>query len=247
MTGPVMGGSLKGKAALITAAGQGIGRAIAEAFIDHEATVMATDADPRLLNGLACETGSLDVRDREAIENLMRSMPRLDVLVNCAGLVRTGTILETTEQDWSESFEVNARSMFWTMKCAVQSMLSTGGGSIINIASVVSSLKAAPERFVYSASKAAVIAMTKAVAIDFAQSNIRVNAICPGTVDTPSLRERLSADRDPQVARARITARQPIGRLGRPSEVAQLAVYLGSDSGSFATGSAFIVDGGMSL
>jgi 2-keto-3-deoxy-L-fuconate dehydrogenase len=239
--------TLEGRTALVTAAGQGIGRAIAEAFIDAGACVVASDLRPESLNGMACRKEFLDVRDRPAIEALMESITGLDVLVNCAGYVHEGTILETSDDAWTTSFELNARSMFWTMHTAVRHMERVGGGAIINIGSVVSSLKAAPRRFVYSASKAAVIGMTKSVALDFIGKGIRVNAICPGTVDSPSLRGRIAQSGDAASALEAMIKRQPMGRLGKPAEIAQMAVYLASGAGAFATGACFVLDGGMSL
>jgi 2-keto-3-deoxy-L-fuconate dehydrogenase len=239
--------SLKGKVALITAAARGIGRAITEAFISADATVLATDCDAEALAGLSCRAARLDVRDRDAIHSLVSSESRIDVLVNCAGYVHHGTLLDVDDQAWWQSFDLNVRSMFLTMQAVVPKMRDYGGGSIINISSVVSTLKAAPQRFVYAATKAAVIGMTKAVATDFIGKGIRANAICPGTIDTPSLRERIRANSDPKQALASFLARQPCGRLGRVEEIAQLAVYLASDAGAFATGTTFVIDGGMSL
>jgi 2-keto-3-deoxy-L-fuconate dehydrogenase len=189
----------------------------------------------------------LDVCDQGAIGAAFARLSRLDILVNCAGYVHQGSLLDVEESEWSRSFNVNVRSMFWTMRAGVPLMIQCGGGSIINIASVVSSIKAAPQRFAYATTKAAVIGMTKAVAIDFIKQGIRANAICPGTVDTPSLRERIGDSADAMRVREAFLARQPMGRFGRAEEVAQLAVYLASEAGSFTTGSAFVVDGGMSL
>lgn len=236
---------LAGKRAIVTAAGQGIGRAIVEAFHAAGAHVLATDLQPHLLAGLECSTARLDVRSREAIDALFGGFGHLDVLVNCAGYVHEGTLLETDDDAWARTFELNARSMFFTMRAAVP-LMRQAGGSIINIASVVSSLKAARARFVYAASKAAVLGMTRSVALDYASDRIRANAICPGTVDTPSLQERIARSHDAAVARANLTSRQPLGRLGTPQEIAELALYLASDAGAFATGSAFVIDGGMS-
>jgi len=239
--------SLSGKTAFVTAAGQGIGRAIAQAYIESGAIVVATDLEGELLQGLACRTETLDVRDQERIQFLLGSLPRLDILVNCAGYVHQGTVLDVADSEWTRSFDINVRSMFWSMKAAIPLMIRSGGGGIVNIASVVSSLKAAPQRFAYASSKAAVIGMTKAVAADFIKQGVRANAICPGTIDTPSLRDRISESEDASKARAAFLARQPMGRLGQAAEIAQLAVYLASDAGAFATGSTFVVDGGMSL
>jgi len=242
-----MSDSLSGKTALVTAAGRGIGRAITEAFVRAGATVIATDRDVIALQGLSCRVEPLDVCDRDAIHTVMASVPRVDVLVNCAGYVHQGTLLDVKEEDWSRSFDLNVRSMFWSMQAAVPRMIQCGGGSIINIASVASSIKAVPQRFAYAATKAAVIGMTKAVAADFITQGIRANAICPGTIDTPSLRERIGGSVDARGALDKFIGRQPIGRLGRPEEIAQLAVYLASEAGAFSTGATFVIDGGMSL
>jgi 2-keto-3-deoxy-L-fuconate dehydrogenase len=239
---------LSGKTVLVTAAGQGIGRAIGEAFVAEGATVIASDLDPGKLSGLhGARTGPLDVTDPEAIRQYVSAAGDVDILVNCAGWVHHGTILEAKEEDWDRTFEVNLRSMFRTIRAALPGMIARGGGTILNVASVVSSIKAAPNRCVYAASKAGVIGLTKAVAIDFVGKGIRCNAICPGTVDTPSLRERLNAFDDPDAARRQFIARQPMQRLGTAAEVAQLAVYLCSDEATFVTGAAFVIDGGMSL
>lgn len=239
--------SLDGKVALVTAAGQGIGRAIAEAFVEAGASVLATDIRLEGLTQLPCRTEQLDVCDARQVGAIIGLLPRLDVLVNCAGYVDNGTILEATDNEWCRSLDINVRSMFWTMRAAIPSMLRTGGGCIINIASVVSSIKGVPNRFIYGATKAAVIGMTKSVAADFSTKGIRATAICPGTIDTPSLRERMTSQQSGPPAAAALIARQPMGRLGRPAEIAQLAVYLASDFGSFATGAAFVVDGGMTI
>jgi 2-keto-3-deoxy-L-fuconate dehydrogenase len=238
--------SLDGKFALVTAAGQGIGRAIAEAFADAGASVLATDIRLEGLAELPCRTEQLDVCDAHQVDTVINLLPRLDILVNCAGHVDNGTIVDATDNEWRRSLDLNVRSMFWTMRAAIPSMVRTGGGCIINIASVVSSIKGVPNRFIYGATKAAVIGMTKSVAVDFAGHGIRATAICPGTIDTPSLRERMASQQSGSSGAALI-ARQPMGRLGRPAEIAQLAVYLASDSGSFATGATFVVDGGMAI
>jgi 2-keto-3-deoxy-L-fuconate dehydrogenase len=242
-----MSDSLSGKTALVTAAGRGIGRAIADALVHAGATVIATARDVVALQGLRCRIEPLDVCDRDAIHTMVASVLRVDALVNCAGYVHQGTLLDVDAESWSRSFDLNVRSMFWTMQAAVPRMIQCGGKSIINIASVVSSIKAAPQRFVYAATKAAVIGMTKAVAADFITQGIRANAICPGTIDTPSLRERISGSVDAKNAREKFLARQPTGRLGRAEEIAQLAVYLASEAGAFSTGATFVIDGGMSL
>ncbi len=247
-----MAGRLAGKTTLITAAGQGIGRAAAELFIQEGAQVIATDLDPLLLRGLTCRTEKLDVTDRAAIFALVGSLEAIDVLFNVAGYVHHGTILECTEEDWDFSFDLNVRSMFWTMQAVIPRMLERGGGSIINLSSVASSLKGVPQRFVYSATKAAVIGLTKAVAADFVSRGIRCNVICPGTVDSPSWRLRVvrqaqqSGQSEEEVRQAFI-ARQPMGRVGRPEEVAHLALYLASDESAFTTGAVHVIDGGWSM
>ncbi|MCS7267466.1 MAG: SDR family oxidoreductase [Geminicoccaceae bacterium] len=241
-----MAGRLAGKKALVTAAGQGIGRAIARLFAREEAEVLATDVDPGKLVDLAgCRTAKLDVLDKSAIETLVAADGPFDVLVNCAGFVHHGTILDCSDEDFAFTMDLNVRSMFWTCRAVLPGMLDKGGGSIVNIASVCSSVKGLPNRFVYGTSKAAVIGLTKAIAADFVTRGIRCNAICPGTIDTPSLQERMRAQGDYEKARAAFLARQPMGRLGTPEEVAWLAVYLASDESSFTTGAIHIVDGGL--
>ncbi len=237
---------LEGKRAFITAAGQGIGRATAEAFIREGAVVTATDINPDLLTGLDCETAALDVTDDAALEKAIHATAP-DILVNFAGYVHNGTILEATDADWDVAFNLNARAMFKAMQAALPGMLERGRGSIINMSSVASSVKGVPNRFVYGASKAAVIGMTKAVAIDYITHGIRCNCICPGTVDSPSLHDRLRATGDYDAAMKAFIARQPMGRLGRAEEIAALAVYLGSDESGYTTGQAHIADGGHSL
>ncbi|BDG16381.1 MULTISPECIES: SDR family oxidoreductase [Thermus] len=232
---------LKGKKALVIAAGQGIGRAIAEAFQREGAEVLAATLHPEKLAGVVPAV-RLDARDKQAIFSLVQGLGRLDVLVNAQGIVPVGGIMEATDEDWDSAFLLNAKSMFWSMQAALPKMAAQGGGSVINIASVAA-FKMVPKRFVYAATKAAVVAMTKAAALEFAPYGVRVNAICPGTVDTPSLRERAGGE---EGLRA-FAERQLLKRLGRPEEIAALAVYLASDEGAFATGSAFVVDGGMSL
>jgi 2-keto-3-deoxy-L-fuconate dehydrogenase len=242
---------LNGKTALVTAAGQGIGRAAALAMAAEGAQVLATDVNPDLLaayQGVAnVRTEALDVLDRAAIERTIAALPALSVLFNCAGFVFNGTILQTEDRDWDFSFNLNVRAQFWAIRAALPKMIAGGGGSIINMASVASSVKGIPNRFVYGASKAAVIGLTKAVAIDHVAQGIRCNAICPGTVDTPSLGERINANADPVAARKAFIARQPMGRLARAEEIAPLIVYLASDESAFATGQAFIVDGGIAI
>ncbi len=239
-------GRLTGKRAFVTAAGQGIGRATAEAFIREGAEVVATDLNADLLEGLDCRVEVLDVTDKTAIYALLAQSPRLNVLFNCAGFVHHGTILDLTDDDWAFSFNLNVRSMFWTVQAALPGMVAGGGGSIINMSSVASSIKGAPNRFVYGTTKAAVIGLTKAVAADFVTQGVRCNAICPGTVHSPSWEARVAAADDPERAKRDFIARQPLGRIGTPEEVALLAVYLASDESAFTTGTAQIIDGGWS-
>lgn len=243
---------LEGKTALITAAGQGIGRATAELFIREDATVIATDLKPELLQGLDADTRKLDVLNKQEIIELVNSLQKIDVLFNCAGFVHHGTVLECSDEDWNFSFNLNARSMFWTMQAVIPKMLARGGGSIINMSSAASSLKGVVNRFVYSASKAAVIGMTKAVAMDYISKGIRCNAVCPGTVESPSWHERVvsQAQRsglDQEEVRKAFIARQPLGRLGTPEEIAQLVLYLASDESAYTTGAVHMIDGRLTL
>lgn len=247
-----MQGRLQGKIALITAAAQGIGRASVEAFVREGATVIATDINQVLLTELSgCATRVLDVTDSAAVNALAAEIGAIDVLFNCAGYVHSGSILECDEPAWDFSFDLNVTSMYRTIRAFLPAMLAHGGGSIINMASAASSIKGVPNRFVYGASKAAVIGLTKALAADYVAQGIRCNAICPGTVESPSLRERIAnqakhnhASED-EVRRA-FVARQPIGRVGKPEEIAALAVYLASDDAAFTTGTAQVIDGGWS-
>ena len=243
--------NLEGKTALITAAGQGIGRASAEAFAKAGASVIATDINETALaelEGLDGITASkLDATNPEDIKRVLAESGRLDVLFNCAGFVHTGNILESTEEDWDFAFDLNAKAMYRLCKAVLPGMLKQGKGSIINMSSVASSLKGVPNRFVYCASKAAVIGMTKAIAADYVTQGIRCNAICPGTVDSPSLHDRLRATGDYEAAREQFLARQPMGRVGAADEIAALAVYLASDASGFTTGQAHIIDGGWAL
>ncbi|WP_374446502.1 SDR family oxidoreductase [Stella sp.] len=245
-----MAGRLAGKTAFVTAAANGIGRATALAFAAEGATVHATDINEKVLGEIAqpgLHVARLDVTDAAAVQRAAAGIGRVDILFNCAGWVAHGAILETSEADWDRSFGLNVRAMYTVIRAFLPAMLAGGGGSIINIASVASSVKGVPNRCAYGASKAAVIGLTKSVAADYMRQGIRCNAICPGTVDTPSLGDRINAFADPVQARKDFIARQPMGRLGRPEEIAHLAVYLASDESSFTTGTAVISDGGMVL
>ncbi|MDH5856000.1 SDR family oxidoreductase [Lampropedia aestuarii] len=245
-----MTGRLAGKIALITAAGNGIGRASAELFLKEGARVIATDIDTKALAELqGMETRQLDVTDSAAIAAIAAEFPHIDVLLNCAGFVDSGSILECSRQSWDRSFAINVTAMYELSKAVLPGMLERGKGSIINVASVASSIKGVPNRFVYGASKAAVIGMTKAIAADYVNRGIRCNAICPGTIESPSLRQRIEEQAAQQNAslddvRKAFIARQPVGRLGTPEEVAALALYLGSDESNFTTGQTHIIDGG---
>ncbi|WP_233886293.1 SDR family oxidoreductase [Paraburkholderia flagellata] len=242
---------LAGKTALITAAGQGIGYAAAELFAREGARVIATDLRIDALSALPVEARKLDVLDGAAITALAQELGAIDVLFNCAGYVHAGSILEASEEDWDFAFDLNAKAMYRTIRAFLPAMLAKGAGSIINMSSAASSVKGVPNRFVYGASKAAVIGLTKAVAADFVTRGIRCNAICPGTVSSPSLEERIAAQAAAQgtsvdVARAAFVARQPMGRVGKPEEIAALALYLASDESGFTTGQAHVIDGGWS-
>ena len=243
---------LRGKSTLITAAGQGIGRATALAFAREGADVIATDVNTTALDALANQcpgirTEVLNVRDPAAILALAKKLGAVDVLFNCAGYVHHGTILDCDEEAWNFSVDLNVTSMYRMARAFLPAMLAAGRGNIINMSSVASSITGTPNRFVYGVTKAAVIGLTKAVAADFIQAGIRCNCVCPGTIETPSLQDRINAFDDPELARRNFIARQPMGRLGRPEEIAAIAVYLASDESSYATGTAFVIDGGVTL
>ncbi|MEO8544606.1 MAG: SDR family oxidoreductase [Betaproteobacteria bacterium] len=242
---------LNGKSALVTAAGQGIGKASVLAMAREGAKVLATDRDPALLKayeGVAnVHTAVLDVLDKDAIAKLVQGMAKIDVVFNCAGVVHNGSILQANDADWDFAFNLNARAQFWMCQAVIPKMLENGGGSIINMASVCGSLKGLPNRFIYGASKAAVVGLTKGIAADFVAKGIRCNCIAPGTVDTPSLQERINSYADPVQARKDFVARQPMGRLAQAEEIAPIILYLASDESVFATGQIFSVDGGMTI
>jgi len=240
-------GRLSGKTVLITAAGQGIGRATAELFAAEGAEVWATDVNAKSLDGVrGCRSLLLDVCSTDSIASARRTIGPISVLFNCAGYVANGTILDCSEQEWARSFDLNVASMYRTIRAWLPPMLERREGSIINMSSVAGTARGVPNRFVYGASKAAVIGLTKTVAADFVTQGVRCNAICPGTVDTPSLHQRLEATGDHDAAMTAFTARQPMGRLGTPREIAMLALYLASDESSFTTGQSLFVDGGWS-
>ena len=252
-----MAGRLQGKLALVTAAGQGIGRAIAAAFAAEGARVIATDVDESKLAGLkSAKSLMLDVRSTAAVEALAKAIAAefagLDVLVNCAGVVHHGSVLDCSEQDWDFAFDLNVKSMHRTIKAFLPGMLAKQAGAIVNISSAVSSIRGVPDRYAYGATKAAVIGLTKAVAADFIKQGIRANAICPGTIVSPSLEGRIK-DRSQATGKSRAEVekafieRQPMGRLGEAAEVAALAVFLASDESSYITGQPHLVDGGMAL
>ncbi len=246
-----MSGRLEGKRALITAAGQGIGRATAIAMSKAGAQVFATDVNAKALESLRqdlsshSETFVLDVRDQESVTSGVAHAAS-DILFNCAGFVHSGTILEASDDDWEFAFDLNVRSMFRTIRVALPGMLERGSGSIINMSSACSSIIGAPNRFIYGTTKAAVIGLTKSVAVEYITRGIRCNAICPGTVDSPSLHDRLHATGDYDKAMKDFVARQPMGRIAEASEIAALAVYLASDESAFTTGQAHVIDGGWS-
>ncbi len=248
-----MGDRLAGKSTIVTGAGQGIGRATALAFAREGARVLAVSRSRAPLESLAeeghgIEIWPLDVTDAGGVESLARSRRgSVDVLFNCAGYVHDGTILDCAEEDWERSFAVNVTAVFRLCRAFIPRMLEAGGGSIVNVASVASHLKGVPRRFAYGASKAAVIGLTRSIARDFIRSGVRCNAICPGTVDSPSLDSRMHATGRYEEAVKEFTSRQPMGRLGRPEEIAALAVHLASDESAFTTGSIYVADGGATL
>lgn len=251
-----MAGRLAGKTALITAAGQGIGEATARAMAQEGATVYATDVNARLLEHFAgmpnIHTRTLDVLDDAAVARAFDELPAMQVLFNCAGYVHNGSVLECSPKDWDFTMNLNVRSMYMIIKCALPKMLehfrSTGEwSSIVNMSSIASSIRGLPNRFVYGTSKAAVVGLTKAIAADFVTKGIRCNAIAPGTVDTPSLADRINANPDPVAARKAFIARQPMGRLATADEIAPVVVFLASDESAFATGNIYSVDGGMTI
>jgi 2-keto-3-deoxy-L-fuconate dehydrogenase len=242
---------LRDKTALVTAAGQGMGRASALALAAEGAEVWATDVDAGLLESLAgvanLRTARLDVLDPAAIAAVVAGLDRIDVLFNCAGRVDNGSVLEASEDDLEAAFALNVRAQFRMIRAVLPMMLAAGGGSIINMASIASSIRGLASRCVYGTTKAAVIGLTKSVAADYVKQGIRCNALCPGTVDTPSLAERIAAHADPVAARQAFVARQPMGRLAQAEEIAPIVVYLASDESRFATGQAFCIDGGMTI
>jgi NAD(P)-dependent dehydrogenase (short-subunit alcohol dehydrogenase family) len=242
---------LKDKVCVVTAAGQGIGAATAEAFAREGATVWATDIDEGKLRPLSAQSGiearKLDVLDKAAIAALANEVGTADVLFNCAGFVHHGSVLDATDEQWQRGFNLNVRSMFWTIQAFLPGMLAKGGGSIINMSSAASSVKGAALRFVYGSTKAAVIGLTKSVAVDYVKQGVRCNAICPGTVQTPSLDERIAGLGGGADARQFFLQRQPTGRFGSAGEIAALAVYLASDEASFTTGTVNVIDGGWSV
>lgn len=242
--------NLQGKIALVTAAGQGIGRAAVVAMVEAGARVIATDLRIDLLESLRDEVGvrieRLDVMDKQAIDALLPCL-ELDVLFNCAGIVHNGDVLQVDDESWSRAFDLNVRSQLWTIQAVLPGMLARGGGSIINMASVCSSLKGIRNRCIYGTSKAAVIGLTKSVAADYVDRGVRCNAVCPGTVDTPSLSDRIATAADPDQARKDFIARQLMGRLAQANEIASLVAYLASDASQFVTGQAWAIDGGFTI
>jgi NAD(P)-dependent dehydrogenase (short-subunit alcohol dehydrogenase family) len=246
-----MAGRLEGKVAFVTAAGQGMGRGAALAFAREGAQVWATDINAKTLTEIdgrqGIRTRVLDATEEEGIGRIAREVGDIDVLFNCAGIVQHGTILDCTPQDWDSGFKVNVKSMYLVTRAFLPGMLKKEKGSIINMSSVASSIRGLPNRFVYGATKAAVIGLTKAIAADYVRKGIRCNALCPGTIDTPSLQGRINALPDPVQARKDFVARQPMGRLGTVEDITGILVYLASDESLFVTGNTFSVDGGMTI
>ena len=247
---------LKGKRAFLTATGAGIGRSTAIAFAREGAEVIATDLKPELIADLrdhgVAVTEALDVRSTEAVDALARKVGPVDILFNCAGFVHHGTVLTTSDEEWDFSFDINAKAMHRTIRAFLPGMIEKGAGAVVNISSGASSVRGIPNRYVYGASKAAVIGLTKAVAADFIKEGIRVNAICPGTIESPSLDQRIETqaralNKSEAEIRQAFVDRQPMGRLGKPEEIAAMAVYLASDEAAYTTGQAFLVDGGFAL
>ncbi len=247
-----MAGRLDGKCVLLTAAGQGIGRASALAMAQEGARVIATDINEDALATLVLEAPGIECRilnvlDKQAVDELASNVGVVDALFNCAGYVHNGTILDCTDDDWDFAFNLNAKAQYWMIQAVLPAMLEAGSGSIINMSSLASSMKGVPMRFVYTASKAAVLGITKSVAAEYVTQGIRCNAICPGTVNSPSLEERLHAQGDYEEARAAFVARQPMGRIGTAEEIAALVVYLASDESAYTSGQALAIDGGWSI
>jgi 2-keto-3-deoxy-L-fuconate dehydrogenase len=247
-----MAGKLEGRVALVTSAGQGIGRASAIALAREGAKVFATDIRENLFANISKEhpgitAFKLDVLEQAAVDAALKRTGPIDILFNCSGFVHNGTVLDCEEKDWDFSFDLNVKAHYRMIKAYLPGMLAKGKGNVINMASVASSVKGAPNRFVYGASKAAVIGLTKALAIDFVSKGIRCNCICPGTVETPSLYDRMRAQGDVEKAKAAFIARQPMGRMAQPEEIAEMVVYLASDDTAFITGQALVIDGGWSI
>ena len=247
-----MAGKLEGRVALVTSAGQGIGRSSAIALAREGAKVFATDIREDLFKDISKDhpgiTGfGLNVLEQSAVDAALKRTGPIDILFNCSGFVHNGTVLDCEEKDWDFSFDLNVKAHYRMIKAYLPGMLARGKGNVINMASVASSIKGAPNRFVYGASKAAVIGLTKALAADFVAKGIRCNAICPGTVETPSLYDRMRAQGDFEKAKAAFIARQPMGRMAQPEEIAEMVIYLASDDSAFITGQAFVIDGGWSI
>ena len=247
-----MAGKLEGRVALVTSAGQGIGRSSAIALAREGAKVFATDIREDLFKDISKDhpgiTGfGLNVLEQSAVDAALKRTGPIDILFNCSGFVHNGTVLDCEEKDWDFSFDLNVKAHYRMIKAYLPGMLAKGKGNIINMASVASSIKGAPNRFVYGASKAAVIGLTKALAADFVAKGIRCNAICPGTVETPSLYDRMRAQGDFEKAKAAFIARQPMGRMAQPEEIAEMVIYLASDGSAFITGQALVIDGGWSI